>query len=114
MGSYKDTEARIKFPVICVYGESGAGKTTYAKTFDAIILDGDSVRKYITSDLGYSEEDRRKNNELIAKIAMLLYHQGQKVVISTVRADIAAKVLKVNNVPTEVYKINKKHKIKRV
>ena len=54
-----------------------------------VILDGDSVRTYINDDLGYSDEDRKRNNIRIAKIALMLANQGLRVVISTVRADIA-------------------------
>lgn len=68
-----------------------------------VILDGDSVRTYLNDDLGYSDEDRKRNNIRIAKIALLLANQGLNVVISTVRADIAYEFLK--------GKVEKLHKI---
>ena len=83
--------------VTCIYGESGSGKSYLAHQMrdeHTIILDGDSVRHYLNSDLGYSDEDRRENNRRIAAIAQLLSLQGHDVIISTVRADIAYDLLK--------------------
>ena len=54
-----------------------------------VILDGDSVRTYLNDDLGYSDEDRKRNNIRIAKIALMLANQGLRIVISTIRADLA-------------------------
>lgn len=84
--------------IICICGKSGIGKSTRAlelrvKYPQAVILDGDSVRHYVNKNLGYTEEDRRKNNEIIAGIAEMFYNQGHIVVISTVRADIAYEYL---------------------
>lgn len=114
MGSYKDTEAIIKYPIICICGKSGAGKTTTANRIKAelgihnitpVILDGDAVRKYINYNLTYSEEDRRRNNEIIANIAEMLYHQGHHVIISTVRADIAYEILTNKNISCELIRL---------
>lgn len=87
-------ESQYKGSITCIYGESGSGKTykaLFMKAFKEIdvILDGDSVRTYLNDDLGYSDEDRKRNNIRIAKIALMLANQGLRVVISTVRADIA-------------------------
>lgn len=87
-------ESDYKGSVTCIYGESGSGKTykaLFMKAFKEVdvILDGDSVRTYLNDDLGYSDEDRKQNNIRIAKIALMLANQGIRVVISTVRADIA-------------------------
>lgn len=81
-----------------VYGESGSGKTHRALEIlrehpDAVSLDGDLVRLFVTGHLGFSEEDRRENNRIVADIARLLYYQGRKVVISTVRGDLAYAML---------------------
>jgi len=53
-----------KFRGIWFYGLSGAGKSIASKFFKkklnkVIILDGDIIRKYISFDLGYSENDRK-------------------------------------------------------
>lgn len=87
-------ESDYKGSITCIYGESGSGKTyraLFMKAFKEVdvILDGDSVRTYLNDDLGYSDEDRRRNNIRIAKIALMLANQGLRVAISTVRADIA-------------------------
>lgn len=114
MGSYKDTESQIKHTVICICGESGSGKTTTAnrikvesgiRNITPVILDGDAIRKYVNYDLTYSDEDRKRNNEIVANIAELLYHQGHHVVISTVRADIAYNILMNKNIPCEIIRL---------
>ena len=92
-------ETEYKGSITCIYGESGSGKTyraLFMKAFKEIdvILDGDSVRTYLNDDLGYSDEDRKRNNIRIAKIALMLANQGLRVAISTVRADIAYEFLK--------------------
>lgn len=92
-------ETTYKGSITCIYGESGCGKTYRALLMKAfkeidVILDGDSVRTYLNDDLGYSDEDRKRNNIRIAKIALMLANQGLRVVISTVRSDIAYEFLK--------------------
>lgn len=67
-----------------IYGESGSGKTTLANSINGIHLDGDDMRKTISSDLGFSEEERKENNIRIAKLAKLLENQGYDVVVSTI------------------------------
>lgn len=90
--------------ILCICGESGSGKSTLAKKIleyresngnihPTVILDGDGVRHFVTHDLGYSDEDRIKNNEIIAGIAFLLVIQGFNVIISTVRANVAYNIL---------------------
>lgn len=114
MGHYKDTESTIKHTIICIYGKSGAGKTTLAnkikdelaiKNILPVILDGDAIRKYINYNLTYSDEDRQKNNEIVANISEMLYHQGHHVIISTVRADIAYEILTNKNIPCELIRL---------
>lgn len=92
-------ETEHKGRITCIYGQSGSGKTykaLFMKAFKEcdVILDGDSVRNYLNDDLGYSDEDRKRNNIRIAKIALMLANQGLNVVISTVRADIAYEFLR--------------------
>jgi adenylylsulfate kinase len=66
------------------YGESGSGKTTLANQIKGIYLDADTMRPAICEDLGFSEEDRRKNNKRIARLAKVLNDQGYDVVVSTI------------------------------
>jgi len=58
-------------------GLSGSGKSTVAKSvkpllevegYSVLILDGDEVRKKLHLDLGFSEQDIKKNNILIAEL----------------------------------------------
>lgn len=109
MGSYKDIESDNRFEVVCICGESGAGKTTLAKKMcsenDYVVLDGDAVRHFINTELGYSLLDRYKNNQIIAGIAEMLYWQGKRVIISTVRADIAYDILTKNEIPCKLIKL---------
>ena len=69
-----------------IYGDSGSGKTTLAKKIcsDAILLDADTIRPAISEDLGYTEEERIKNNKRIARLAKVLDDQGYDVVVSTI------------------------------
>ena len=93
----KQFETEQQGKVTCIYGESGSGKSTLAKQLKGehtVVLDGDGVRHYINSDLGYSDDDRRENNRRIAAIALYLSKQGFDVIIATVRADIAYELLK--------------------
>lgn len=114
MGHYKDTESQIKHKVICIYGKSGSGKTTLANRIKyelgihniiPVILDGDAIRKYVNYDLTYSNEDRKRNNEIVANIAEMLYHQGLHIIISTVMADIAYDILMDKNIPCELIRL---------
>ncbi len=71
--------------VIWLIGLSGSGKSFYAnkifkklekKNKKAIVVDGDEIRKYITSDLKYSLKDREKNSKIIQKICNFLEKKG--------------------------------------
>ncbi|MBI2047953.1 MAG: adenylyl-sulfate kinase [Parcubacteria group bacterium] len=64
--------------VLWFTGLSGSGKTTFAKTFaeeltkqgkDVCIIDGDEARDKREKLLGFSREDIRENNRLIAELA---------------------------------------------
>lgn len=114
MGHYTDTETQYTHTIICICGESGVGKTYKAnqiktkyqiRNVNPVILDGDAIRKYVNYDLTYSEEDRRKNNEIVANIAEMLYHQGHYIIISTVRADIAFDILTSKNIKCELIRL---------
>ena len=71
--------------VIWLIGKSGSGKTFYGKKLLTMIkktkkihLDGDEIRRFISSDLGYSIKDRKINSLRIryAKDQMYLFlHQ---------------------------------------
>lgn len=76
-----------------IFGQSKSGKSTRARELIAVAnlkwkptihLDGDEMRGTITSDLGFSAEDRAENNLRIARLAKLLDEQGFDVVVSTI------------------------------
>lgn len=74
--------------VIWIIGLSGSGKTYLSKKIlskingKKILVDGDMVRKYITYNLKYSLNDRRKNSILIADLCEFLESQGFTVICS--------------------------------
>lgn len=72
-------------------GLSGSGKTAIAKPLaDALRdrglrverLDGDIVRRSLTSDLGFTKEDRNENIKRVTFVAKLLTRNGVAVICS--------------------------------
>lgn len=70
-----------------------SGKTTIARLLEtrlveggsrAQILDGDEVRRWLTSEFGYSREDRDANIRRIAHVAHLLTRAGAVAIVATV------------------------------
>lgn len=78
--------------IIWIRGKRKSGKTALAKELclkmKAINLDGDEMRQSISTDLGFSDEDRFKNNIRVALLAKVLERQGIDVVVSTICPDI--------------------------
>ena len=74
--------------VIWIIGLSGSGKTYLAKKVFSkirgkkIIVDGDTVRKFITYNLKYSKKDREKNSQIISDLCEFLENQGFTVICS--------------------------------
>ena len=77
--------------VLWLTGLSGSGKSTIAEIIEAELrargmkverLDGDTVRQGLTSDLGFSKEDRDKNIERVTFVAKLLSRNGVACVCS--------------------------------
>jgi adenylylsulfate kinase len=74
-------------------GLSGAGKTTISRLVETKllnhgakveILDGDEVRQNLTRGLGFSKEDRNKNNETVTYVAKLLTRNSIIVLTSLI------------------------------
>ena len=70
-------------------GLSGAGKSTIGGLFhkrlkerksNVVLIDGDEFRKYLCSDLGYTEEDRLKSAYRGFGMSRMLANQGIDVV----------------------------------
>lgn len=85
--------------VLWFTGLSGAGKSTLAHAVEeqlhqrgcrTFVLDGDNVRHGLSSNLGFSEEDRRENIRRIGEAAKLMMEAGviaMTAFISPYRAD---------------------------
>ncbi len=80
-------------PVIWFTGLPCSGKTTLSKMLekelkakgkDVVILDGDELRKTISKDLGFSEEDRKEHNRRVINLAKKLNQQGKFVIVALV------------------------------
>jgi adenylylsulfate kinase len=79
-------------------GLSGAGKTTISEAVAAridsprerlrqrevVILDGDRIRQTITTNLGFSPEDRAENIRQIGRIARKLTIEGSIVLVAAI------------------------------
>lgn len=99
-------------------GLSGAGKTTLATLLESTLLeagrvvcllDGDSLRDDLNSDLGFSDDDRKENIRRIGSLAIYLAKQAVIVIVSAIsphqasRDNIRQKALKEQLVFTEIY-----------
>ena len=79
--------------VIWLTGLPAAGKTTIARRLEAHmlvnensveVLDGDVIRKGLSADLGFSEDDRNEHNRRVVFLAKLLVRNGIDVIVSLV------------------------------
>lgn len=89
----------VQGQVVWFTGLSGSGKSTIAnavstelhrKKVPHAILDGDTLRKGLTKDLGFSEADRVENIRRTAEVAKLMANSGLIVLVSLIspyRAD---------------------------
>jgi adenylylsulfate kinase-like enzyme len=74
--------------VIWIIGLSGSGKTYLSNEIfkrcsgKKILVDGDTVRKYITYELKYTKQDRKRNSLLISNLCNFLESQGFIVICS--------------------------------
>ena len=74
-------------------GLPGAGKSTLARALErrlfsrggsAILLDGDTLRAGLNSDLGFSSDDRRENIRRLAEVAAHLARNGHIAIVAAV------------------------------
>jgi adenylylsulfate kinase len=89
-------------PVIWMTGLPGAGKSTIAQALHgallgagvkAIVLDGDTLREGLCSDLGFTDIDRIENVRRIAHVARLFQQAGHVVVVATISPLAAQRTL---------------------
>ena len=88
-----------KSVVIWFTGLSGSGKSTLAHSVEEVlfskgcktyVLDGDNVRHGLTSNLGFSNEDRKENIRRIGEVTKLMMEAGLIIItafISPFRED---------------------------
>jgi len=88
--------------VFWLTGLPGSGKSTLARLaertlfdvgVDVVVLDGDTLRAGLNSDLGFSESDRNENNRRAAAVARLLAEAGQVVIVSLISPRAADRAL---------------------
>ena len=111
-----------KYKGIWFYGFSGSGKTfiskiLYRKIKNSVIIDGDKVRKLISTELNYSKKDREIQIKRVFGISKIIIDSDKFPITSTVyfNKEINLKCKKNGIVPVQVErenfnKIIKKHK----
>lgn len=86
--------------VVWLTGLSGSGKSTIARALErrlfnrgglVTLLDGDTLRAGLNSDLGFSEAERAENNRRLAEVASLLKGLGHVVLVAAVSPSAAAR-----------------------
>ena len=79
--------------IIWLTGLSGSGKTTISTELEKIlrrsnkracVLDGDDLRRGLSSDLGFSPEDRAENIRRVAEVARLMARAGLVVIVALI------------------------------
>lgn len=79
--------------VVWFTGLSGSGKTTVARALDhllhekgkhSFLMDGDVLREGITSDLGFTPEDREENLRRFTEVARLFANAGVITLVSAI------------------------------
>jgi len=86
--------------VVWLTGLPGSGKSTIANALERrlldramvpVVLDGDTLRAGLNSDLGFSDADRTENLRRIAEVAALLARQGLMAIVAAVSPLAAAR-----------------------
>ena len=81
----RNQQNRHKSIILWITGLSGSGKSTIAHAveeqlfkqgFRTFVLDGDNVRHGLSSNLGFSEEDRKENIRRVGETAKLMLEAG--------------------------------------
>ena len=78
-----------KYKGIWFYGFSGSGKTfiskiLYKKIKNSVIIDGNKVRKLISTELNYSKKDRELQIKRVVGIGKIIMDSDKFPIISTV------------------------------
>ena len=111
-----------KYKGIWFYGSSGSGKTYISKiikkkTKKSIIIDGDIVRKLVSTDLNYSKKHREIQIKRVLGISKIAIKSNIFPIISTVYLNkeinnicTKDKILTVRIIRKDFQKIKRKHK----
>lgn len=93
MGDTFKTVSQHRPAVVWFTGLSGAGKTTLANLVEhqlraqgvmTAVLDGDDLRHGLSSDLGFTDADRRENMRRVAEVARLMADAGLVVLVALI------------------------------
>jgi adenylylsulfate kinase-like enzyme len=80
-------QLNITKTIIWLTGQSGSGKTTLANALQqkigGCVLDGDEMRHSISTDLGFSKEDREIHNLRVARLAKV-FSKKTPVMVSVI------------------------------
>jgi adenylylsulfate kinase len=83
--AFSATDNTTRSPVVWLTGLPGSGKTTIAKAlspklkesgFKTEILDGDTVRKELSPELGFTKQDREVHARRVVYLSKLLSRNG--------------------------------------
>ena len=82
----------MKTKGLWLFGYSGSGKTFLSKELNkkikkSFIIDGDIVRKYLSSDLKYTKSDRVIQNKRVLGLALITIYNKKFPLISSVYLD---------------------------
>lgn len=112
---YAPTAAAWAAPVLWLTGLSGAGKSTLAngasrlldlRGMRTIVIDGDALRSGLSSDLGFSAEDRAESVRRASEVAALCSRSGITTFVALVspfEADRARARLAIGDLFNEVF-----------
>lgn len=80
-------------PIFWFFGRSGAGKTTLAQltaeilryhSVPVVLLDGDDIRRGLSSDLGFDEVARTETHRRVAEVAKICSANGVVTLAATI------------------------------
>ena len=82
----------MKAKGLWLFGYSGSGKTFLSKKLNkkiknSFIIDGDIVRKFLSTDLKYTKQDRIKQNKRVLGLALITIYNKKFPIISSVYLD---------------------------
>ena len=101
------------FKGLWLYGLSGSGKTFISKFLkkrikNSVVVDGDTVRKYISFDLDYSKSSRTIQIKRMYGIGKIIIDSNKFPILSTVyfNKNLKEKCKNYNIIPIKVERLN--------